>query len=440
MESTGTFFGPGHATRWQWMALALVALLLAGMIATPTVSAQDSTEEPETPDVVIPGTGDEEDPATPEATEEDAATEEATAEATEAPETSTSGTSIQVSGTDPGKPAVIAHGLAFLTGDQSVWQVREVEPESGSDAAAEISNAAFVYQVEGSSIIRNDVTGKRALLDPGEAFFKAGGDAYTTIAESAGSVIWIFEVVDPNDVEDDAFYESPLIDDYDEAVFDLLLIRYVLEPGETAEVPDHTGPALVMSTNGDIDIESGGLGLLATGDGQLITEDATVTNNSSSPVEYVLAAFGSEVGDSTSAPGTGDPATAEASTDDTATTDEATTDDTTAEDDTTDETTDDTTEDEPAEQGSDGLYEASINITAQADLYVVIVADGVTVFDGPIPDGGQSGVVVGSSFEVFTSYGAATLFTDACGTEYFMGFEEGEASYALTASAESCSP
>ncbi len=436
MESTGAHVGPGTATRWRWMVFVLAAMLFASMVATPAVGAQEATEAAETPDVVIPGTGDEEDPATPAAEEEDVATEEATAEATEQPETSTSGTSIQVSGTDPGNPAVIAHGLAFLTGDQSVWQVQELEPESSSAATGEITNASIVYQVEGSSIIRNDVTGKRALLDPGEALFKAGGDTYTTFAESDGSLIWVFEVVEPNGVSDDAFYESPLIDDYDEGVFDLVMVRYVLEPGETAEVPDHTGPALVMSTNGDIDIESGGLGLLATGDGQLITEDATVTNNSSNPVEYVLVAFGSEVGDTTSAPGTGDPAATEAATDETTTGDEpAAADEPPAVD--TSEETDDT---EPVQEGTDGVYQASIDIAAQADLYVVIVADGVTVFDGPVPSGGQSGVVVGSTFEVYTSYGAATLFIDACGNEFYMGFEEGEANYSLTATAESCSP
>jgi hypothetical protein len=434
MESTGTFIEPGHSKRWRWMAYLIAAMLLASMVATPAISAQESTEAPETPDVVIPGTGDEEEPATPAADDEEVATEEATAEVTEAPETSTSGTSIQVSGTDPGNPAALAHGLAFLTGDQAVWQVQELEPESSSEATAEITNASLVYQVEGSSIIRNDVTGKRALLDPGEALFKAGGDAYTTFAESADSLIWVFEVVEPNEVSEDAFYESPLIDDYDEGVFDLVMVRYVLEPGETADVPDHTGPALVMSTNGDIDIESGGLGLLATGDGQLITEDATVTNNSSDSVEYVLAAFGSEVADTTSAPGSSDPAATEAATDGT------TTDDETPVADTPEETEAETEATEPAQEAADGDYQASINITAQADLYVVIVADGVTVFDGPIPSGGQSGIVVGSTFEVYTSHGAATLFTDACGNDYFMGFEEGEANYTLVATAESCSP
>jgi hypothetical protein len=71
-------------------------------------------------------------------------------------------------------------------------------------------------------------------------------------------------------------------------------------------------------------------------------------------------------------------------------------------------------------------------------LYVVIVADGVTGFDGPIPVGGQSGEIVGSTFEVYTTVGVGTLFTNACGDQYYMGYEEGEAQYTLTANASSC--
>jgi hypothetical protein len=199
-----------------------------------------------------------------------------------------------------------------------------------------------------------------------------------------------------------------------------------------------------MSTNGDIDVTSGGLGLLSTGDGQLITEDATVANNSSDPVEFVLAAFGDEVADDTSGPGTGTPAAEATAADDatdgtsadettTDTTDEATTDTT---DESTDETTDETT-DTSGDEGA-GSGQASINITALAEIYVVVVADGVTVFDGPIPQGGESGVIAGTSFDVYTSYGAGTMFTNACGEEFMMGYEEGEAQYYLEADPSEC--
>ncbi len=449
MESTAWLGGSGHANRWKWLLIALAAILLVNSGTIPAIRAQEATEAEETPDVVIPGTGNEDDPPAetePEATAEVTPTEEPPAQASpeaEEPPPATDSSSILISATDPGNPAVIAHGLAFLTSDQVVWQVREVEPASGDQAEAEISNAAFVYQVEGASVIRNDVTGKRALLDPGESFFKAGGDAYTTFAESSDSLIWIFEVVGPSDVQEDAFYESPLIDDYQEGVFDLLMVRYLLDPGETTTLPDHTGPALVMSVDGDIDIESGGLGLLATGDGQLIIEDATVTNNSDSPAVFALAAFGSNVGDATSSAGTASTDTPEDTTSlDTADTGTEAVDDTETETIPEEPATTDEPEvaDPPETDSGAGGSQTSINITAEVELYIVVVADGVTVFDGPIPAGGQSGAIVGTTFDVYTSYGAGTLFTDACGNQFVMGYEEGEANYSLSATPESCAP
>lgn len=448
MASTNRHARSGQLLQRRWLALVLATLLVVTMGSAPALHAQDATEAPETPDVVIPGTGDDVDPAdetaspeTPPGEEPAEATDDAADEPADDLEPVTTAAVIQISATDLGHPAVMAHGLAFLTGDQSVWQVREVEPASVSEAAPAVSNAAFVYQVTGTSVIRNDVTGKRALLSPGEVYFKSGGDPYTTFADSDDSMVWIFEVVDPDSVAADAFYESPLIDDYFEGVFDLQIIRYVLEPGDTATLPDHTGPALVISTDGDIDIEADGLGLLGTADGQLITTDASVTNNSSNPATFMMTAFGSEVGDVTASPGSGTAATTDdAATDDAATDDTAVdttttdTDDTIADETATDDTTGDTGD------GSSGAFETSINITANAELYVVVVADGVTVFDGPIPVNGQSGVIVGSTFEVYTSTGVATLFTNSCGDDFLMGYEEGEARYTLTANVNSCPP
>jgi hypothetical protein len=267
-----------------------------GLLFSPVAWAQDSTETPGDGNVMVPGTGDADDNGTPVVPEET----EAAAAPTEQPELATTVEGGLV-GTDPGSPAVIAHGLAYRSGSQVVWQVREVSPADAADAEAETSNAAIVYQAAGSSVIRNNITGKRALLNPGDAFFKAAGDPYTTMANSTGSLTWVFEVVGATDVASDAFYESPLIDDYTEGVFDLQLVRYVLAPGDSAPLPQHNGPTLVMSTNGDVDVEGESIALLATGDGQLVNGDATVLNNSQSPVEYGVIMFGDEVSDASAA-------------------------------------------------------------------------------------------------------------------------------------------
>lgn len=409
---------PGYrATRAS--LLSILALVLSLLMA-PSLAAQDSTETPDEPNVMAPGTGDESDTSTPTAPKTTAETPAATeAPALAAPVEG------QLSGTDPGAPAVIAHGLAYRSGSQVVWQVREVTPDEPKDAKAETTNAAIVYQVEGNSVIRNNLTGKRALLNPGDAYFKAGGDPYTTMANSTGSLIWVFEVVGPTDVANDAFYESPLIDTYTEGVYDLQIVRYVLAPGDSAELPAHNGPVLVMSTNGDVDVEGETVGLLATGDGQLVTGNGTVVNNSQSPVEYGVIMFGDEVSDaSAAAPQAQVTPTAPAQG--------------------SQETPPPSDESLPGDPGTDegnsgvGGNQESINITANSEIYVVVVADGVTVFDGPIPAGGMSGEIVGSTFEVYTSNGGQTIFTNSCGEEFQMGYETGEARYTLTADGTSC--
>ena len=410
----------------------LVVMLL---VSTPLVRAQDDPAGQQTPDTNLPASNDQadesdQDTGTPEADPEE------TPESTETPQAaaedadSSAQTSLIISGTDPGSPAVLAQGLAFQTGDQVVWQVRDVTVADTAAAQPEASNAAIVLQREGSSIIRNDVTAKRALLGPGEAYFKAAEDLYTTAAQGGSSGIWVFEVVVQADVADDAFYESPIVDDYDEGTYDLQLIRYVLQPDEQVDIPPHTGTALLMATAGEIDVEDErGLQVLSAEDGQLMAGTGTVLNAGSAPAEFVFAAFGSQVDDSSTGQAA-DPATAE--------TPEASADTTEAP--TTDEAADEAPAEDTTEPTDDGTYLASINVTALTDLYVTITVDGVVAFDGPIPSGGSSGAIVGSVFEVYTSSGTNTLFTDACGSEFYMGYAEGEESYTLTANADSCAP
>jgi len=332
--------------------MLVVATMIAGPLATPAAMAQETEEGVETPDTVAPGTGDSADEATAAAAVETTPDDPEEEEDTSSQDAATGEFTLDASG--PGSPAVIGQGLAFLTGDRVVWQVREIQPDSPDDASSETATTAVVYQVEGETVIRNDVTGKRALLEPGEAFFLSGGDPYTLMSNTSDSVMWSFEVVGDNEVDDDAFYESPLIEDYDEGVFDLEMIRYVLAPGESADIPVHTGPALILSLSGDVDIEADGIGLLGTGDGQLVAESGTVSNNSDQPVVYAVLAFGAEVDDASA--GSSSTAPTPEATDDTA--DEETTDDTTTDDTATDEAaTDETSGDEAA--SDDSSYEGT---------------------------------------------------------------------------------
>jgi hypothetical protein len=420
--------------------------------ATATAQEAQPTQDPAqlVPNDPTAPQGDEEEPAqdaasTPVATEEPEA--EPTSEAQQT--TTTSQPRLAERAEDaagPGAPAVLAHGLAYVSGDDMVWQVRQVEVPDVGDAQADTSDEAALLQRDGSSVIRNNATGKRALINPGEAFFRASDDSYTVMSEDDGSVIWWFELVDPDDVDLDAFYESPVIGDVDEGVYDMMMTRYVLQAGESADLPDHSGAGLIMPTSGEVQVDMDGeLSVLGSGDGQSLRDDTMVTNDGTRPAVFVYVYLGQEVSDATAGAAQGstnattDTTTASDGTSGTTSTNTAdTTEDGSLQDEA--DTTADTQEAAPATTTEDGAYITSINVTADAEIYLTISVDGLTVFDGILPAGASSGPVVGTTFEVYTSSGVNTNFTNACGDYFKMGYEEGEAYYALAASESSCAP
>ena len=97
--------------------------------------------------------------------------------------------------------------------------------------------------------------------------------------------------------------------------------------------------------------------------------------------------------------------------------------------------------DQPADQepvDESGL--TSINVTADDAIYVTITVDGSVVFDDDLAAGESTGYVTGNTFEVYTTWGEKTIFTDACGDEFLMGYDTGEATYPLQKQPDSCAP
>ena len=79
--------------------------------------------------------------------------------------------------------------------------------------------------------------------------------------------------------------------------WDLELVRNILQPGETAELPGHEGPALVLSSFGEIQATtaSGQGNVLDTGEGQLSVGPLVLRNNGDRPVVYLVAYIGDRV-------------------------------------------------------------------------------------------------------------------------------------------------
>ncbi len=104
------------------------------------------------------------------------------------------------------------------------------------------------------------------------------------------------------------------------------------------------------------------------------------------------------------------------------------------------EATVETTTEPTVESQFDESELTSINVEASSTIWVTIWADDVVVFDGNLNPGDVTGHVVGNQFRVYTSSGANTIFTNACGNEFLMGNESGQANYTLSKQPDSCAP
>ena len=429
------------------LAIAACVMLLAGSFGGSAL-AQDAQPTQDPAQLVDPTLPQD---TTPEATQAatEAATEPAasgTPEAASQTTTSTSAAQRVDQATTPGAPATLAHGLSFYDGDDLVWQVQEVKVAVIADADSSVSQPSIVVQREGQSIIRNDATGKRALLTPGEAFFITADDSYTIMAEDDGSLIWKYSLVDPDEVAADAFYESPSLTSVRNGTYDFRLVRYVLNPGETADLPTNSGAGMVMPGAGEVQVDHGGqlslLGLEGSqGQGQVLRQPTVISNTGSQPTVVYYLYLGETVGDESSAPPQNSSSTSTSSSANvTPTTGDAAADTADTADSTDAASSDSGATTSPEDQPEGGPYLAQINIYAEAEIYLTVTVDGIVWFDGTLPAGSWSGPMNGTTFEVYTSSGVATLFENACGTQFYMGEEPGEAYYTLVADANSCPP
>ena len=223
-----------------------------------------------------------------------------------------------------GNEQTIAQGLAaFDSFTDGIWRITELEPR---DIASAPSTTApyygFLYQMDGSTVVRNDVTGKRARLEPGEAYYLSVGDSYTRYREEVKSRAWLIEIVPEDASEDDAagtvLFTSKTIDGFPDNTRDFELMAANLMDGETGEIPNYEVDVLVMVTVGSVfaATEDGTVELVAPSAHEF-TDDVQIENSSGDPANYLVAKIG---------PAVADVAPAEAPADDEATDDETTTD------------------------------------------------------------------------------------------------------------------
>ena len=204
---------------------------------------------------------------------------------------------------DLGSPyaQVIAQGLIFLEGGAGVWRVREITPAPAEEAAPEEGRPfALVLQRSGVTVVRNDLTQRRARIEAGEAAFASALDPYTRSAEGDGaSRAWVIELVPPDaEAEDDdlfgqVFFTSDQIAELPSGVYDLELVRNALQQGDSATLPDGTTQSLLLVTTGTVETSAGGT-LQARG-GALVDGSVSVSNTQAQTAVYVVATIGARV-------------------------------------------------------------------------------------------------------------------------------------------------
>lgn len=330
----------------------------------------------------------------------------------------------------------IAQGLVNIEGP-AAWRVREL----GVDAtgAPEMATPSFILQRTEASIVRNELTGRRTRLEPGEAYFMAAGDPFLRYAiGSAPSIIWLIELVAPEaatpDASDDEtmLFTGDAINEYPRGTFDIELHRGILLPGDVSELPPHTGPALVTIASGRVQVSTDGSqpAPMAAGSARLVSAGLTLRNGDAQPAAFLVAALGEPV-DGPEQPGAAarivsetpppapsiptevlppvetipvepppvpiEPTPMPAA---------------------------------PVAAKPPSVGGATIRVIAEGDIEVTIVADDIVVFSGWLGVGGATDWYTASFFVVTTSDGSLTLFENAgTGQQFYMGYGAYETYY-----------
>jgi hypothetical protein len=192
---------------------------------------------------------------------------------------------------------LIAQGLAVAPEAGSVWRVRAFTPLTADEAGSFDVGFSFAYQTEGATVIRNDVTSKRARIEVGEAYFFSGGDAYTRYqyGNDPASLLMIEFGGEDDELEGIQFASAP-IEQWPSQVLDYELSEGSLDATDSVTIPNFLGPALLYLLEGSAIVtpNEGEATGVAAGEGIVLDVGAEVTAGSDGAV-FLIAAFQGQV-------------------------------------------------------------------------------------------------------------------------------------------------
>ncbi|CAN5333252.1 hypothetical protein BH09CHL1_BH09CHL1_02720 [soil metagenome] len=196
-------------------------------------------------------------------------------------------------------PVVIAQGLVVPPESAATWRVREIEPLSSDDAESTLLDFSFGYALTGQTVVRNDVTGKRARIEDGEAYYFSAGDNYTRYryGDDEARLLLIEFVTDTEESQPlGVHFESDTIESFPVGVYDYELAQGTLIKGAKSALGAHDGPALIYVLSGSLNVApaSGDAATLDAEGGIVVNGQANLTAGNDGAV-YLIASFAGRV-------------------------------------------------------------------------------------------------------------------------------------------------
>ncbi|MGH2547807.1 MAG: hypothetical protein ACRDHN_00330 [Thermomicrobiales bacterium] len=196
-------------------------------------------------------------------------------------------------------PVVIAQGLVVPPESAATWRVREIEPLSSDDAESTPLDFSFAYATTGQTVVRNDVTGKRARIEDGEAYYFSAGDNYTRYryGDDEARMLLIEFVTDTSESQPlGVHFESDTIESVPGGVYDYELAQGTLAKGAKSALGAHDGPALIYVLSGSLTIApaSGDASTVEAAGGIVVNGQASLTAGNDGAV-YLVASFAGRV-------------------------------------------------------------------------------------------------------------------------------------------------
>jgi hypothetical protein len=208
-----------------------------------------------------------------------------------------------------GHAEVIAQGVSVMPGEELAWRVVEDTAELPGEAEPRERALGFTVAMDAPILVVDESTGALARLAPGEAAFVPEAVQQTRTSLAGEAVPYYRLALVPAEQAQDGgddtlvfggeLFAAPIAPDgATDAAFDLDLIRDVLTADEQSVLPETGAPALILATDGTIElVPSDGEPIeLAAGEAASLAGEVTIAATGDAAT-FVAATIGPAIPD-----------------------------------------------------------------------------------------------------------------------------------------------